>query len=182
MEHIADLKPEMASFDAGTFNWMPTGVFSNSPDFLRKLARVLTANEVKPEIEVFDSGMIHTAVYFLEKEQLLKGPLHFQFVLGVLGAAEATVENLVHLRNKLPEGCTWAGMGVGLGHLPILFATLAMGGHIRVGLEDNLYYAKGRLASNEELVARAVRLIKENNSTVASPDDARNILGLRNHQ
>jgi uncharacterized protein (DUF849 family) len=140
----------------------------------------LTENEVKPEIEVFDSGMIHTAMYFLEKEQLLKAPLHFQFVLGVPGAAEATVENLVHLRNKLPKGCTWAGMGVGPAHLPMLFATLAMRGHIRVGLEDNLYYAKGRLATNEELVARAVRLIKENNGVAASPDEAREILGLKN--
>jgi uncharacterized protein (DUF849 family) len=180
IEHIVELRPEMASFDAGTFNWMPAGVFSNTPDFLRKLGRAMTTCGVKPEIEIFDSGMIHSAVYFMEKEQIIQGPLHFQFVLGVLGAAQATVDNLVYLRNQLPAGCTWAGMGVGTGHLPILLATLAMGGHVRVGLEDNLYYAKGRLATNEELVARAARLIVESNNEIASPSDARKILGLKN--
>jgi len=178
MAHIKELKPEMASFDAGTFNWMPLGVFMNSPQFLGQLAKVMLEAGTKPEIEVFDMGMIHNAEYYLKKE-LLKPPLHFQFVLGVLGAAMATVDNLVHLLRLIPPGSTWSAFGVGKAHLPILYATIALGGHIRVGLEDNVYFAPDRLASNVELVERAGRLVKEANREIATPDEARQILGLK---
>lgn len=178
MAHIKELKPEMASFDAGTFNWMPKGVFMNSPQFLKQLAKVMREAATKPEIEVFDMGMIHNAEYYLQKE-LLKPPLHFQFVLGVLGAAKATVENLVHLLRLIPPGSTWSAFGLGKAHLPILYATIALGGHVRVGLEDNVYYAKSRLATNVELVERAKRLIKEANKEIATPAEARQILSLK---
>lgn len=177
MEHIIALKPEMASYDAGTFNWLPS-VFSNPPEFLEMLGKVLTENGVKPEIEVFDSGMLHNAEYYVQKG-VIKGPLHVQFVLGVQGAAQATVENLVHLRNKLPADATWSALGVGARHLPMLYAAIAMGGNVRVGLEDNLYYARGQLATNEMLVARAARLIREFGNEAATPDETRAILGLR---
>ena len=177
MAHIRELRPEIASFDAGTFNWMPKGVFMNSPQFLEKLATVMLDAGTKPEIEVFDMGMIHNAEYYLKKE-LLKAPLHFQFVLGVLGAARATVENLVHLLRLIPSGSTWSAFGLGKDHLPILYATIALGGHVRVGLEDNVYYAKNTLATNAQLVERAARLIKEANREIATPADARQILGL----
>lgn len=179
MEHLIELKPEMASYDAGTFNWLPAGIFTNSPRFLERLGKVMTENGIKPEVEVFDSGMLHGAEYFM-KEGYIQGPLHFQFVLGVLGAAQATIDNLVHLVRKLPSGSTWSALGIGRGHLPILYTTIAMGGHVRVGLEDNLYYAPGQLASNSQLVARAARLIREFNNEVATPEDARKLLGLRN--
>lgn len=178
MAHLIEIKPEMASFDAGSFNWMPFGVFMNSPQFLERLAQVMLENDIKPEIEVFDMGMIHVAEYYLEKG-LIKRPPHFQLCLGVLGAAKATVENLVYLRKLLPADATWSAFGIGKDHLPILYATIALGGHIRVGLEDNIYYAKGRLASNVELVERAVRLVKEANKEVATPDEARRILKLK---
>jgi uncharacterized protein (DUF849 family) len=177
MIHIKELKPEMASFDAGSFNWMPEGVFMNSPQFLEQLAKVMLAAGTKPEIEVFDMGMIHNAEYYLKKE-LLKPPLHFQFALGVLGAAMATIENLLLLSRLIPPGSTWAAFGVGRAHLPILYATIALGGHVRVGLEDNVFYAKNRLATNVELVQRAGRLIKEANREIATPAEARQILGL----
>ncbi|WP_258359126.1 3-keto-5-aminohexanoate cleavage protein [Moorella sulfitireducens] len=178
MAHIIELKPEIASFDSGSFNWMPAGVFMNSPQFLEKLARVMLENEVKPEIEVFDAGMIHIAEYYMAKG-LIKRPPHFQLCLGVLGGARATVDSLVYLRNLLPADATWSAFGIGKDHLPILYTTIAMGGHIRVGLEDNIYYAKGRLTSNVELVERAVRLVKEANKEVATPDEARRILNLK---
>ncbi len=178
MQHLIELKPEMASFDAGTFNWMPAMVFENSPTFLEKLGKVMTEYGIKPECEVFDTGMLYNAEYY-ESKGFIKAPLHFQFVLGVGGAAPATVDELVHLHSLLPEGATWSALGVGVAHLPILYATIAMGGHVRVGLEDNVYYAKGVPATNVQLVERAARLIKEANNEVATSDDAREILGLR---
>lgn len=179
MAHLIEIKPEMASFDAGSFNWMPSGVFMNSPQFLEKLGKVMQENGIKPELEIFDSGMIHSTEYYLKKG-ILASPPHYQFVLGVLGGAMATVENLVYLKSMLPKDATWSAFGIGKGHLPLLYTAIALGGNVRVGLEDNVYYAKGRLATNVELVARAVRLVKEANKEVASPDEARQILGLRN--
>ena len=178
MAHIAKLAPEMASYDAGSFNWMPAGVFMNTPQFLEKLGRIMTDKNVKPEVEVFDSGMIDVAQYFV-KQGVIKAPLHFQFCLGVLGGMRATVKNLVTLLDMIPEGSTWSAFGVGKDHLPILYAAIALGGHVRVGLEDNIYYAKGELASNVSLVERAARVIKESNKEPATPAEARKILGLK---
>lgn len=178
MAHIEAIKPEMASFDAGSFNWMPAGVFMNTPQFLAKLGQVMIENEVKPELEIFDSGMIHTTEYYLKKG-VLQAPPHYQFVLGVLGAAMATVENLVYLKNLLPKNATWSAFGVGKAHLPILYAAIALGGNVRVGLEDNVYYSKDLLATNVDLVARAGRLVKEAGKEVSTSAEARLILGLR---
>ena len=94
-------------------------------------------------------------------------------------AAPATVDNLVLFKNSIPKDATWSAFGIGKAHLPILYATIALGGNVRVGLEDNVYYSKDRLASNVELVERAVRLIKEADKEVASPNEARRILGLK---
>ncbi len=178
MIHIERYAPEMASFDAGSFNWMPAGVFMNTPQFLQKLGTLMTEKDVKPEIEVFDSGMMDIANYYVAKG-VIKAPLHFQFVLGVLGGMAGTVKNLVYLHDKLPEGATWSAFGVGKDHLPIMMAAIGMGGHVRVGLEDNIYYSRGELASNPQLVARAARLIREANKEVATPAEAREILGLK---
>lgn len=180
MAHLIDLKPEMASYDAGSMNWMHSGLFLNPPAFLEKLGQVMHENGVKPEIEAFDASFIYNALYY-QKKGILKAPLHFQFCMGAAGGTAATVENLVYLKSLIPQECTWSAFGIGAGHMPILLATIAMGGHIRLGMEDNVMYAKNRLAkSNAEFVERAVRLIKEANRTVATTDDAREILGLRN--
>jgi len=178
MAHIKALKPEMASFDAGSFNWMPGGVFMNSPQFLEKLGNAMLEGNVKPEFEIFDAGMLGIVKYY-KKKGILKAPLHYQFVLGVLGAMPATVENLLYLVNKIPEGSTWSAFGIGKGHLPILYTTLALGGNVRVGLEDNVYMSKGVPATNVKLVERAVRAIKEIGKEVATPAEAREILGLK---
>jgi len=178
MKHLIALKPEMASYDCGSMNWMHNSVFENSPRFLEKLGLVMQENNIKPEIEIFDAGMVYNALYYLKKG-VLKAPLHFQFVLGAPGGMAATVENLVFLKSLIPEGSTWGALGIGKGHLPIMFTTLALGGHVRVGMEDNIYYARGVLAkSNVEFVERARRLILEADKDIATPDEARIILGL----
>jgi uncharacterized protein (DUF849 family) len=178
MAPLIELEPEMASYDSGTFNWMPNTIFVNSPQFLEKLGMVNQEHDIKPEVEVFDSGMLHNALYYVKKG-ILKSPTHFQFVLGVLGASSARVEDLVFLKGLLPQDATWSAFGIGKHHLPILYATIALGGHVRVGLEDNVYYSKDRPATNVELVSRAARLIREANKEVATPADARKILGLK---
>jgi len=179
MKPFMELKPEMASYDCGSMNWLHTSVFENSPRFLEKLGLTQQENGVKPEIEVFDTGMIYNALYYL-KQGVLKAPLHFQFCLGTPGGMAATIENLVFMRRLIPEGSTWGAFGVGREHLPILYTTVAMGGHIRVGMEDNIYYSKGVLAkSNMEFVERAKRIVAEIGKSVATPDEARQILGLK---
>ncbi len=179
MAHLIELKPELASFDAGTMNWMHNSIFMNHPHFLEKLAKTMLENGVKPEIEIFDAGMFYNSVYYMKKG-IIKAPAHYQFVLGADGGTAATVENLVYLKSLIPAEATWSALGIGKGHLPILYATLALGGHVRVGMEDNVYYAKNRLAqSNAEFVARAARLIREANKEVATPDEARQILNLK---
>ena len=100
-------------------------------------------------------------------------------MLNVLGGAPGTVDNLVHLVRQLPEGVQWSCTGIGVSHVPMMFATLALGGHLRVGLEDNLYYARGVKATNEMLVARAARVVREFGNEPATPAEAREMLGLK---
>ena len=158
---------------------MPGGVFVNSPQFLQKLGDLYMEKGIKPELEIFDAGMLGVASYFVKKGHL-STPCHYQFCLGVLGGMPATVENLLYLVQHIPAGSTWSAFGVGKGHLPILFASLALGGHIRVGMEDNVMYAKGVLAeSNVQFVERARRVIEEYGKQVATPAEARGILGLK---
>lgn len=176
---IKELRPELASYDCGTLNWQHRTIFENSPRFLEKFGLALQEYEVKPEIEIFHAGMIYEALHYL-KIGALKAPLHFQFVLGCPGGMESTIENLVFLKNLIPEGSTWAACGIGKGHIPVMLTTIAMGGHLRVGMEDNVMYHKGVLAeSNAQLVARAKRLLEEAGLEAATPDEARQILGLR---
>lgn len=178
MAHLIELKPDMASYDCGSMNWMHTGLFLNPPAFLEKLGKTMIENGVKPEIEVFDAGMLYNAMYYIKKG-VLKAPLHVQFVLGAAGGTAATVENLVYLKSLLPEGSTWSALGIGKGHLPIMLTAIAMGGHVRVGMEDNVLFSKNRLASsNSEFVSRTVRTVAEADKSHASPSEARRILSL----
>jgi len=171
------LNPELVSFDAGSVN-MRENVFLNPPDFLKMLAEETLKKGIKPELEVFEVGMVYTCLRFLEKG-LLKPPLHFQFVLGVLGGMPATAKSLVHLSEIVPEGSTWSAIGIGTGQLPMAMMAIAMGGHVRVGLEDNIYYSRGVLAKNNaQLVERVVRISREFGREVATPAEARRILNL----
>jgi len=166
---------EIGSYDAGSFNWMPGGVFENSPEFLKNLGNVYIQRGIKPEVEIFDVGMLGVANYFIEKGNLLK-PVHYQFCLGVLGGMPATVENLVYLVNHIPADATWSAMGIGRNHLPIMYAALALGGNIRVGLEDNVYYSKGVPATNVQLVERAVKAVENFGKRPATSAEAREML------
>ena len=181
MVHLAELKPEMASLDIGSLNWGFDHIFENSPQFIEKISCHMRDNDIKPELEIFDYGMINQAKYYMQNGMIVGNP-HFQIVLGVPGAIDATVENLLFLINKLPENSTWSACGIGKATLDLLFASIALGADaVRVGLEDNIYYSKGELAvSNTQLVKRAVRISKESGREIATPDDARRILGLIN--
>ena len=178
MEHIIKLHPDIASFDAGSMNMGHAFIADNSPAFLTKLGKVMQEHKVKTEIEVFDVSMIEEALYY-EKQGVLKAPLHFQLVMGSTGGIPATVENLAFMHSKLPENCTWGAFGVGKGSMPIMLATLGMGGHIRVGMEDNVQIEKGVLAeSNAQLVKKAADVVRACGLEVATPQEARAILGI----
>lgn len=178
MKPFVELLPEIASYDCGTMNWQHSTVFENTPAFLEKAGKKMQEVNVKPEIEIFDPGMLYTALYYIKKG-ILKEPLHFQFVLGAPGGIAATVENLVYLKSLLPENATWSAFGIGKESTPILMATLALGGNVRVGMEDNSYLFRGQLAeSNVQFVERAKTLIAELGKEIATPDEARQLLGL----
>lgn len=169
--------PELVSFDAGSIN-MRENVFLNPPEFLELLAKETLAKGIKPELEVFEVGMVETCNRFLEKG-LLKPPLHFQFVLGILGGMSATAKSLLHLSEIVPEGSTWSVIGIGPGQLPMAMIAMVVGGHVRVGLEDNIYYSRGVLAkTNAQLVERVVRIAKEFGREIAAPQESRKILNL----
>ncbi len=171
------LNPELVSFDAGSVN-MGENVFLNPPEFLDALAKETLGRGIKPELEVFEVGMVYTCLRYLE-DGLLKAPLHFQFVLGIRGGMPATIKSLLHLTEIIPKGSTWSVIGAAQGQLTMAMVGLVMGGHVRVGLEDNIYYSKGVLAkSNAEFVERVVRIAKEYGREIAAPDEARKILTL----
>ncbi|MGD9097644.1 MAG: 3-keto-5-aminohexanoate cleavage protein [Desulfobacterales bacterium] len=170
------LLPEMASFTTGSNN-LPGIVYENAPDFLLFLAGVFQDTGVKPEIEVFEAGMINNAM-FLVKKGLLTMPLHFDFVLGAPGAMPGTVRNLVFLADTLPPGATWTVAGIGPAEIPLATAAIAMGGHVRVGIEDNLHLPDGALATNAQLVQTAATIARTMGRQIATPAEARQILSL----
>jgi len=174
-----ELKPEMATLTTGTVNFGGE-VFSNPPQVVEVFAKAMLANGVKPEIEVFEVGMIQNALN-LVKQGMLKLPLHFDFVMGVPGGIPGEPKHLLHMIECLPSGCTWSVAGIGRSELPLAVMAIVCGGHVRVGFEDNVYYSKGVLAKNNaQLVERIRRLAHELGREVATPDEARAILGLGN--
>ncbi len=170
------LSPEIASFDCGSLNF-GDGVFINSPAFLTELAAKMCAHGVLHEIECFEPGHVWNAIRLIE-DGALTPPFWFQFVLGVRGGSPATIKQLVNMVEMLPAGALWSVCAIGRAQLPINIAAMAMGGHVRTGLEDNLYYRKGELARNEQLVARLARIAAEVGRPIATPDEARQMLGL----
>jgi 3-keto-5-aminohexanoate cleavage enzyme len=170
------LKPEIASFDAGTLNF-GENVFVNSRPFLRHLASAMKEQGVKPEIEVFDAGMIATALD-LVRDGLIVEPPFFQMVLGVQGGAPATAKHLLHMVDCLPAGVPWSVCALGRDQLPMNLLAISLGGHARTGLEDNSWYRKGEYASNAQLVARVRQCADLMGRPVATVAEARTILAL----
>ena len=173
-----DLRPEMATLDAGTCNFGGDDVFVNTENTIKEFGQKMIDLSVKPEIEVFDKGMIDMAIR-LQKKGFIKTPMHFNFVMGVNGGITATPRDLVFMEGSIPQGSTFTVSGIGRSEFQMAAMAIIMGGHVRVGFEDNVYIEKGIPAkSNGELVERVVRLAKELGREIATPKEARAILGL----
>ncbi|MBR5641333.1 MAG: 3-keto-5-aminohexanoate cleavage protein [Firmicutes bacterium] len=169
--------PEMATLDCGTCNFGGDEIFINTDNTINNFGDIMKERGIKPECEVFDKGMIDLALKAAKKGHI-DYPIHFDFVLGV--QMTATVRDLVFMATSIPAGCTWTATGIGRTSWDIAAATIAMGGHVRVGFEDNVYMSKGVLAkSNGEMVERVVQMAKLMNREVATPAEAREILGLK---
>jgi len=171
------LKPDLASFNAGSMNF-GSGVFNNSFQFMELLAKTMDENSVKPEIEIYDVAMISNVKY-LVKKGILKQPLHFQFVMGILGGMEASVKNLLFLKESIPDDATWGAIATGRENTMIASMSIHMNGHTRVGMEDNIYIRKGVLVKkNVEFVEKIKRLAYEFERSIATVSDAKKILKL----
>ena len=181
--HVEELKPDMASYDCGSMNWLNSGLFINSPAFLERCGLSFQEWGVKPEIEAFDPGMIANAAYYIKKG-VLKTPVHFQFCMGCANGITGTMKNLVFMKEEAEklvgaQNFTWSCFGVGHSAMEMLYGAIALGGHIRVGMEDNVLFSKGVLAdSNAQFVKRAVEAVKLFGREVATPDEARQLLNL----
>lgn len=175
---IVELKPEMASLNVGSLNFGDE-IFMNHPVDVRKLAGHMRDLGVIPEVEVYEVGHIAIAKK-LYKDGLLGKPIHYQFVMGVPGGIQGEANDLFFMRNSILADDTWAVAGIGRFELPLAVMAIVSGGHVRVGFEDNIFYSKGVLAkSNAELVARISRIAEEVGRKVATPDEAREILGVK---
>lgn len=172
-----DLQPDMATLTTGTVNF-GEGVFMNSLPTIRTIAERLNEYGIRPEIEVFDTGMVDTAMRLVD-EGLLEAPLHFDFVLGVPGGMGGRVENLEFLVDMIPDDSTWSVAGMGPYELLLARRAVEMGGHVRVGLEDNIYVEKGVWAKGSyELVGEVVAFAESQGRAIADPESAAELLGV----
>jgi uncharacterized protein (DUF849 family) len=177
VEHILALKPDICSLDLNTMN-SGGDVVINTPKNVTRMAHVIREAGVKPELEIFDSGDVHLALDLI-KDGVLDGPGLWTFVMGVKYGFAATPETLLYARNLLPAGATWSAFGIGRFEFPIVAQSWIAGGHVRVGLEDNLYISKGVLAeSNAVLVSRAREIVCSLGGEIATAREARQQLGL----
>ena len=173
-----ELYPEMATLDCGTVNFGGDEIFVNTENMIKEFGQNMIDRQVKPEVEVFDKGMIDTAIN-LNKKGFILSPMHFNFVMGVNGGIAATPRDVMFLKDSIPPGSTFTVSGIGRSAFPMAALAIISGGHVRIGFEDNIYLERGVLAkSNGELVAKVVRLAKELGRVIATPKEAREILGL----
>lgn len=170
------LNPASASLATGSSNF-PASANLNDPQLVEYLAKTMLEHNIKPEIEVFDTAMINNAV-LLQKAGLIKEPLQFNLVLGVKGSLPATARNLFFLVESLPPNSVWSVSVIGPEHVNLSVIAMALGGHVRVGIEDNVYYSKGVLATNVMLVERVVAIARAMGREIAAPDDVRRIWGI----
>jgi uncharacterized protein (DUF849 family) len=175
---VLDLLPEMATLSVGSINFVSQPSF-NPLESVKYLADKMRRLGIKPELEIFEAGFINTALYLARKGHLAQ-PMHFNLMLGSLGSIPADLRDLTYLVDSIPEGNTWGAAGIGRFQVGINTAAILMGGHVRVGLEDALYYHQStrELATNENLVKRVVRIAGEVGRKIATPKEARRVLGL----
>lgn len=176
IEHILDLRTEMCSLDCGSLNFDEM-VYATKPGWLRSMASLMRAAGVKPELECFEIGHVRMALQLIE-EGLVAAPPLFQFCLGVRWAADASPRTMMTMADMLPPGAVWAGFGLGASQMQMVAQSVVLGGHVRVGLEDNLFLSKGVLATNAQLVERAASIVTLLGETVADPAATRRILGI----
>jgi 3-keto-5-aminohexanoate cleavage enzyme len=173
-----DLKPEMATLTTGTVNFGGE-VFENPLPLVERLFLRMRELGIQPEFEVFDTGMVETARRLVAEHDAEPRHHHFDLVLGVPGGMAGTPQAVLHMVSILPAGATWSATGIGRSHLAVTLTSLALGGHVRTGFEDTIHYDRGRLAtSNAELVARVARFARETGREIATPDQARVIMGI----
>jgi uncharacterized protein (DUF849 family) len=179
MAHVEATLPEICSLDCGSFNYLGGNyVYVGTQDMVEMGAKRLQAIGVKPELEVFDTGQIWFAKHMIDHGMIDDPPL-FQICLGIPWGAPATTNVFQAMVNELPDSCNWAGFAIGRMEFPMVAQAVMLGGNVRVGLEDNLYLDKGVLASNAQLVERAVTIVESMGATVQSPSQARETLGLQ---
>ena len=179
LAHVKGIHPEICSLDCGTMNFgNGNEIYISPPGYLREMASMIQKWGVKPELEVFELGQIRFAKQMI-KEGLINEPPMFQICLGIPWGAEQTVDAMKVMKDELPTNSSWASFGIGRMQMPMAAAAVAMGGNVRVGLEDNLYLEKGVLASNDQLVTRVIEIIQRMGSRVLSPQETRDKLKLK---
>jgi len=179
LAHIRECLPEICSLDCGTLNFgNGDEIYISTPPTLRRMAQLTQEWGVKPELEVFDLGHIRFARAMIE-EGLIDAPPMFQLCLGIPWGADQTVETMAAMKAQLPSGASWASFGISRHQMPMAAAAVALGGNVRVGLEDNIWLDRGVLATNGALVARVVEIIERMGGRAVTPQEARNRLGLR---
>ena len=179
LAHVKEIHPEICSLDCGTMNFgNGNEIYISPPGYLREMASMIQEWGVKPELEVFELGQIRFAKQMI-KECLINEPPMFQICLGIPWGAEQTVDSMKVMKDELPTNASWASFGIGRMQMPMAAAAVAMGGNVRVGLEDNLYLEKGVLASNDQLVTRVIEIIQRMGSRVLSPKETRDKLKLK---
>ena len=179
LAHVKEIYPEICSLDCGTMNFgNGNEIYISPPGYLREMASMIQKWGVKPELEVFELGQIRFAKQMI-KEGLINEPPMFQICLGIPWGAEQTVDSMKVMKDELPTNASWASFGIGRMQMPMAAAAVAMGGNVRVGLEDNLYLEKGVLASNDQLVTRVIEIIQRMGSRVLSPKETRDKLKLK---
>lgn len=173
-----DAKPDMASLTLGSMNFI-TGASINSIEMVESLAMIMKEQKIKPELEIFDMGMVNLALY-MERHRVLEGKKYFNILLGNINTASATIGNLAAISDSLPDNSIWAGAGLGQFQLPMNVAAITAGGHVRLGLEDSVHYdySKTRLTTNLELVQRITRIAKDLQRPIATPTEARQLVGI----
>ncbi|MGE0719446.1 MAG: 3-keto-5-aminohexanoate cleavage protein [Alphaproteobacteria bacterium] len=179
VRHVEELRPEICSLDMGTMNFGPH-VFMNTPAHLAAMAKAIRAAGVKPELEVFDTGHLRLANHFVESG-LVEGDPLYQICLGISWGQPATPAAMAYMQSLLPANAQWAAFGISRMQFPMVAEAVNLGGHVRVGLEDNIYLSKGVYGSNAQLVEKAIRIIDLLGYETATPAEARGILKLRNH-
>ena len=180
VKHVEALRPDICSLDCGSFNnGTDDEIYISTPAMIREMAGRIKAAGVKPELEVFDLGHLRLAVALVE-EGLVASPGFFQFALGLRWGAPSDMATMLLMRNMLPKDAVWVAFGAGAEQMQVAARSVMLGGHVRVGLEDNLYRRRGVLATNAELVEDAIRLVETLGAKPATPAEARALLGLRN--